>query len=63
MPPPKNPNTAAATAKNRRKGDETAAARLRGHGWLVVAPEVLDDLSPELAALLRRISVPGGAGR
>jgi hypothetical protein len=39
MPAPKRPNTAAATAAVRRRGDETAAARLRAHGWLAVPPE------------------------
>ena len=41
MPAPKTPNTAAATQATRRRGDETAAARLREHGWLVVPPEQL----------------------
>lgn len=63
MPAPKTPNTAAATAVTVRRGDETAAARLRSHGWLVVEPEVLDNLTPELVQLLRRIAAPGGAGR
>lgn len=39
MPAPRKPNTAAATAAVRRRGDVTAAARLRDHGWLVVPPE------------------------
>lgn len=39
MPAPKTPNTSAATAANQRRGDETAAARLRAAGWLVVPPE------------------------
>lgn len=28
---------------NRRRGDETAAARLRAHGWLVIPPEDLKE--------------------
>jgi hypothetical protein len=43
MPAPKTPNTAAATAAVRRRGDETAARRLREHGWLVVPPEALTE--------------------
>jgi len=50
MPAPKRPNTAAATAVIRRRGDETAAARLRKAGWLVVPPEVLAELPAELLA-------------
>lgn len=33
------PRTAAATAAVVRRGDEKAAARLRAHGWIVIAPE------------------------
>jgi len=51
MPAPKNPNTVAATAAVRRRGDETAAARLRTHGWLVIPPEAAADLPAELTAL------------
>jgi hypothetical protein len=43
MPAPKTPNTAAATAAVRRRGDEAAARRLREHGWLVVPPEALTE--------------------
>lgn len=43
MPAPKKPNTSRATETNRRRGDETAAVRLREHGWLVVPPEHLHD--------------------
>lgn len=39
MPAPKSPNTAAATAAVRRRGQETAAAKLRQAGWLVTPPE------------------------
>lgn len=39
---PKNPNTDAATAANKRRGDETAAARLRAAGWTVTPPEDAD---------------------
>jgi hypothetical protein len=52
MARPKNPNTVNASAKNRRRGDETAAARLRRHGWLPVPPEVLEQMNPELRDLL-----------
>lgn len=38
MPAPKKPNTAAATAAVRRRGQETMAAKLRKAGWLVVPP-------------------------
>lgn len=44
MPAPKSPNTAAATAAVLRRGDETAAARLRSHGWLVIPPEAVAEL-------------------
>lgn len=43
MPAPKTPNTAAATAAVRRRGQETMAAKLREAGWLVVPPEKLTD--------------------
>jgi hypothetical protein len=39
MPAPKNPNTAAATAAVKRRGQETMAAKLRAAGWVVIAPE------------------------
>lgn len=42
MPAPKTPNTAAATAATMRRGDETAARKLRARGWLVVPPELAD---------------------
>lgn len=42
MPAPKKPNTAAATAAVVRRGQETAAAKLREAGWLVVPPEEVD---------------------
>jgi hypothetical protein len=48
MPAPKRPNTAAATAAVRRRGDETAAARLRDHGWLVLPPEVIAELPADV---------------
>lgn len=49
MPAPKTPNTAAATAAVRRRGDETAAARLRANGWLVLPPETVAQLPASLA--------------
>lgn len=48
MPAPRTPNTAAATAAVLRRGDETAAARLRSHGWIVVPPEAVADLPAEV---------------
>ncbi len=48
MPAPKRPNTAAATAAVLRRGDETAAARLRNHGWLVLSPEAVAELPAEI---------------
>lgn len=39
MPAPKTPNTAAATAAVRRRGQETMAAKLRAAGWTVTPPE------------------------
>lgn len=42
--------TANATAAVIRKGDETAARRLRAHGWLVFAPEELSDVETFLKA-------------
>ena len=48
MPAPKNPNTAAATASVRRRGDETAATRLRAHGWLVIPPEAVTELPADV---------------
>lgn len=56
MPAPKRPNTAAATAAVRRRGDETAAARLRAHGWVVISPEQVEALPAELAASLASVA-------
>ena len=58
MPAPNRPNTAAASAVVRRRGDETAAARLRKHGWLVVPPEVLAQLPPDL---IERVNEAGAS--
>lgn len=52
MPAPKRPNTAAATAAVRRRGDETAAARLREHGWLVIPPERVAQLPDDITRRL-----------
>jgi hypothetical protein len=52
MPAPKNPNTAAATAAVRRRGDETAAARLRAHGWFAVPPWIANELRAEIAEMI-----------
>lgn len=38
MPAPIRPNTEAATAATKRRGDDTAAARLRAAGWTVLPP-------------------------
>lgn len=54
MPAPKKPNTAAATAAVRRRGDETAAARLRAHGWLVLSPEAIDQLPADVVELVNK---------
>lgn len=58
MPAPKRPNTEAATNRARevavRRGDETAARRLREHGWLVVPPERLAELSDEARTAVER---------
>lgn len=43
MPAPKNPNTAAATAAVRRRGEETMAAKLRARGWKCTPPESTDN--------------------
>lgn len=53
MPAPKKPNTAAATAAVRRRGDETAAVRLRSHGWLTLPPEAVDQLPADVVERLR----------
>lgn len=49
--------TAAATAVVVRRGDETAAKRLRGNGWLVLAPELIDTLPVEVRAALESAGV------
>ncbi len=60
MPAPKRPNTEAATAKVVRRGDETAAARLRAHGWGVIPPEVLATLPDEVRSAVETASGPQG---
>lgn len=55
MPAPKHPNTAAATAAVRRRGDETAAARLRENGWLVVPPEAVAILPAEIVGRVNNV--------
>lgn len=54
MPAPNRPNTEAATAKVIRRGDETAAARLRSHGWIVIPPEQVAALPGDLVKRLER---------
>lgn len=57
MPAPKKPNTAAATAVVRRRGQETMAAKLRDAGWLVVPPpsepngQAIDGIAAQDAAI------------
>lgn len=46
MPAPKNPSTAKATQAVIRRGDETAARRLRDHNWRVTPPEYVPDPEP-----------------
>lgn len=55
MPAPKRPSTAAATAAVRRRGDETAAARLRAHGWLVVPPESVSQLPADVVERVNNV--------
>jgi hypothetical protein len=56
MPAPKKPNTSAATEKRLRKGDATAAARLRGRGWLVFPPQVVKLIPAAVLERLRQLS-------
>lgn len=58
MPAPKQPSTSAATAAVVRKGDETAAVRLRAHGWILIPPEMIAELP---ADLVERVTKRGGA--
>ncbi len=51
MPAPIRPNTAAATAAVRRRGDLTAAARLAAAGWTVTPPRDQPEAVEELAAV------------
>jgi UPF0042 nucleotide-binding protein len=63
MPAPHNPNTAAATATVRRRGDRTAAERLRNHGWTVVPPaDYPEDLREDNAVSVTVISFGYGHG-
>lgn len=55
MPAPKNPNTAAATAAVLRRGDDTAATRLRKHGWLVIPPEAVTELPAEIVERVNNV--------
>lgn len=48
MGAPKRPNPTPGAAARRRQGDETAAARLRDHGWLVIPPEAVAELPVEI---------------
>lgn len=54
MPAPKRPNTARATETVIRRGDDTAAARLREHGWLAVPPEAVALLSARVREQIRK---------
>ncbi len=51
MPAPIRPNTAAATAAVRRRGDLTAANRLISAGWAVTPPAGEPDLATQLKAI------------
>lgn len=46
MAAPKRPNTEAATAATKRRGQESMAAKLRAAGWVVVPPEHADPPYP-----------------
>lgn len=48
MPAPNRANTAAATEAHRRRGDQTAADRLRNRGYLVLPAEVVADLPADV---------------
>jgi len=52
MARPKTPNTGAATAKNVRRGHDSAARRLRTAGWVVLDPEQLAALPPDVRSQL-----------
>jgi hypothetical protein len=54
MPAPKRPNTAAATAKVVRRGQETVAAKLRAGGWLCLSPEQVAALPADVREHLDR---------
>jgi hypothetical protein len=55
MPAPKRPNTTAATESVRRRGDETAAVRLRKRGWLVLPPEAVNELPRDVIDRVSRL--------
>lgn len=59
MPAPKRPNTEPASAAVRRRGQETAAAKLRAAGWIVAEPGVAgaaEALVAAVAELSRHLS-------
>lgn len=56
MPAPRHPNTTAATAVVRRRGQETMAAKLRVAGWVVIPPEHAKSVPPDLAEILNRLA-------
>jgi hypothetical protein len=56
MPAPKRPNTTAATAKVIRRGQETAAAKLRAAGWVCIPPEQIDELPAATARHLNNLN-------
>lgn len=61
MAAPKKPNTVKATAARMRPVDDRWAERLRAHGFVVIAPEALEEMNPELADMVRRLGrAPGG---
>ena len=50
-------DTSAATRAVIRRGDETAARRLREHGWVVLSPEQVADLPAVVVAQIRSVTI------
>jgi hypothetical protein len=59
MSAPEQPRTAKATAAVVRRGQETKAAALRQAGWLVIPPEAVAALPPDVVARLASITKRG----
>lgn len=49
----RQPANEVANAAWRRRGDESAAARLQHHGWVCIPPEGVEALPPGLATTAR----------